>query len=65
MEKYRFYVDLPGDFWESGVLQRHLAAQRAEGAVRERGSGRGRAGGCRSRRSRCVARAVAHFWRHT
>lgn len=33
MEKYRFYVDLPGDFWESGVLQQALAAQRAAGAV--------------------------------
>lgn len=20
MEKYRFYVDLPGDFWDSGLL---------------------------------------------
>ncbi|PNW85891.1 hypothetical protein CHLRE_03g201100v5 [Chlamydomonas reinhardtii] len=39
MEKYRFYVDLPGDFWESGVLQRHLAAQRAEGAVWDPASG--------------------------
>ncbi|GFR40632.1 hypothetical protein Agub_g1214 [Astrephomene gubernaculifera] len=28
MEKYRFYVDLPGDFWESGVLQQHMAATR-------------------------------------
>ncbi|GLI69609.1 hypothetical protein VaNZ11_014276 [Volvox africanus] len=33
MEKYRFYVDLPGDFWESGVLQAHLAATRTTGAV--------------------------------
>jgi cell division protease FtsH len=24
MEKYRFYVDLPGDFWESGVLLDYL-----------------------------------------
>lgn len=24
MEKYRFYVDLPGDFWEQGVLLRYL-----------------------------------------
>ncbi|GLC47538.1 hypothetical protein PLESTB_001403000 [Pleodorina starrii] len=33
MEKYRFYVDLPGDFWERGVLQRHMAASRTAGAV--------------------------------
>lgn len=24
MEKYRFYLDLPGDFWESGALLRYL-----------------------------------------
>jgi hypothetical protein len=24
MEKYRFYLDLPGDFWESGTLLRYL-----------------------------------------
>jgi hypothetical protein len=24
MEKFRFYVDLPGDFWESGALLRYL-----------------------------------------
>ena len=24
MEKYRFYVDLPGDFWEQGTLLRYL-----------------------------------------
>lgn len=27
MEKYRFYVDLPGDFWDSGVLLRHLRSK--------------------------------------
>jgi hypothetical protein len=27
MEKYRFYVDLPGDFWESGVLMRYLRSK--------------------------------------
>lgn len=26
MEKYRFYVDLPGDFWEKGELLMHLRA---------------------------------------
>ncbi|EFJ40530.1 hypothetical protein VOLCADRAFT_121711 [Volvox carteri f. nagariensis] len=36
MEKYRFYVDLPGDFWESGVLQAHLAASRTAGAVSQK-----------------------------
>lgn len=24
MEKYRFYVDLPGDFWEGGQLLSYL-----------------------------------------
>jgi hypothetical protein len=24
MEKYRFYLDLPGDFWESGTLLKYL-----------------------------------------
>jgi hypothetical protein len=24
MEKYRFYLDLPGDFWESEVLMNYL-----------------------------------------
>jgi hypothetical protein len=24
MEKYRFYIDLPGDFWESGTLLKYL-----------------------------------------
>ncbi len=24
MEKYRFYVDLPGDFWEQGIILRYL-----------------------------------------
>lgn len=24
MEKYRFYLDLPGDFWDSGMLLDHL-----------------------------------------
>jgi hypothetical protein len=27
MEKYRFYVDLPGDFWESGVMMRYLRSK--------------------------------------
>ncbi|KAG2494742.1 hypothetical protein HYH03_006989 [Edaphochlamys debaryana] len=39
MEKYRFYVDLPGDFWESGVLQSHMAATRSLGAVWDPASG--------------------------
>ncbi len=39
MEKYRFYVDLPGDFWESGVLLRYLRSKdvkvrRGEGGER-------------------------------
>lgn len=24
MEKYRFYVDLPGDFWENATLMQYL-----------------------------------------
>jgi hypothetical protein len=27
MEKYRFYVDLPGDFWERGSLLRYLRSR--------------------------------------
>jgi len=27
MEKYRFYVDLPGDFWERGALLRYLRSR--------------------------------------
>jgi len=27
MEKYRFYVDLPGDFWESGIMMRYLRSK--------------------------------------
>lgn len=34
MEKYRFYLDLPGDFWESGQLLRHLRSPSAPGAAR-------------------------------
>lgn len=40
MEKYRFYLDLPGDFWESGTLLRYLRERevqvsRTGGARRE------------------------------
>lgn len=34
MEKYRFYLDLPGDFWESGTLLKYLR----EREVQVRGS---------------------------
>lgn len=27
MEKYRFYVDLPGDFWDRGALLRYLRSK--------------------------------------
>ena len=27
MEKHRFYLDLPGDFWEGGALLGHLRAR--------------------------------------
>jgi hypothetical protein len=27
MEKYRFYLDLPGDFWERGTLLRYLRSR--------------------------------------
>jgi hypothetical protein len=27
MEKYRFYLDLPGDFWEGGQLMRYIREQ--------------------------------------
>ncbi|KAL6751221.1 FtsH-like AAA+ protein [Haematococcus lacustris] len=30
MEKYRFYVDLPGDFWEAGVMLRYLRAREVQ-----------------------------------
>lgn len=30
MEKYRFYVDLPGDFWESGVMLRYLRSREVQ-----------------------------------
>ena len=30
MEKYRFYVDLPGDFWDSGVMLRYLRSREVQ-----------------------------------
>lgn len=30
MEKYRFYVDLPGDFWDNGTLLRYLRAKEVQ-----------------------------------
>jgi hypothetical protein len=37
MEKHRFYVELPGDFWESGVvmskLKMNLPHRTAEGRI--------------------------------
>jgi hypothetical protein len=38
MEKYRFYVDLPGDFWESGTLLDYLR-QREVQIMWDSGSG--------------------------
>lgn len=31
MEKYRFYLDLPGDFWEGGQLMRYLKERQVRG----------------------------------
>lgn len=37
MEKHRFYVELPGDFWESGTFMRmlktHLPHRTADGRI--------------------------------
>jgi hypothetical protein len=33
MEKYRFYLDLPGDFWESGALLRYLREREVQVSV--------------------------------
>lgn len=30
MEKYRFYVDLPGDFWDQGVMLRYLRSREVQ-----------------------------------
>ena len=29
-EKYRFYVDLPGDFWDQGVMLRYLRSREVQ-----------------------------------
>jgi hypothetical protein len=44
MEKYRFYLDLPGDFWEGGQLMKYLR-ERQVGAARGALVGAGWGGG--------------------
>jgi hypothetical protein len=52
MEKFRFYVDLPGDFWESGALLRYLREREVQVSARCL-DGYGSEGG-RGRELRCV-----------